>query len=253
VSKNSRRKLPKSGAPRLALDDDLKVGISLVRRAPARALLVVAVLAALLAGSAGERALSDDAPLCERFAAQSLARERAVTGAGAQVAVVGDSYSAGLGLARPARSWPSRLDGRVHVFGFSGSGFSARASSCPAVSYADRVGRALRGDADLVVVQGGLNDFDQPVAAVRAGVRRLLAAVGERDVVLVGPPAAPARAERAARVDAVLADEAERAGVPYVTTYHLDLDYLRDGLHLTREGHRDFGDAVAAALADLSR
>lgn len=227
------------------------MGILGVKTVPRAAVVVLVLLASVLAVHAAERAQSDDAPRCDRFTAQSITREGMVTGSGDKVVVIGDSYSAGLGLRDPVRSWPSMLDGRVHVHGFSGSGFSAQASPCALVAYADRAGRAVRGGTDLVVVQGGLNDYDQPTTAIRAGVRRLLEVVGERDVVLVGPPAAPARAERAAAVDAVLADEAERAGVPYVTTYHLDLDYLPDALHLTREGHRAFGAAVDEALAAI--
>jgi acyl-CoA thioesterase-1 len=66
--------------------------------------------------------------------------------------------------------------------------------------------------------------------------------------VLVGPPAAPRRAEGAGRIDAVLADVAAAADVPYISTFAWDLEYLDDQLHLTEVGHVAFGDAVAAAL-----
>src|SRR4051794_35680315 len=81
---------------------------------------------------------------CQRFAADSRERAATVTGTGQRVVVIGDSWSAGLGLDRSAVSWPSRLGGAVHVAGFSGSGFSAHASSCDRVSFADRAPRALR-------------------------------------------------------------------------------------------------------------
>lgn len=216
-------------------------------RAEVRAALVLVVLlAAVLTVWAADRAQSDDA--CAQFAAQSAERERLVIGAGRRVVVVGDSWSAGLGLREPGRSWPSLLEGRVQVFGFSGSGFSATASPCLGTSFAERARRAVRG-ADLVVVQGGLNDHDQPTAAVRDGVRRLLRVVGDRDVVLVGPAAAPSRVEGARRVDVLLSALAEEAGVAYVSTYDLALDYLADDLHLTARGHRELGHVVAAALA----
>lgn len=184
---------------------------------------------------------------CGRSAAESRVRADIVTGHGPRVVVIGDSYSAGWGLADPARSWPSALDGEVHVDGFSGSGFSAGASSCDGVAYADRV--AVASGADVVVVQGGLNDTDQPAADVRSGVRRLLGALRGYDVLLVGPPSAPSRAAAAARVDVLLASEASRAGVGYLSTLGLDLEYLDDDLHLTDAGHRAFGRAVARALA----
>ncbi|MBD8870632.1 SGNH/GDSL hydrolase family protein [Nocardioides donggukensis] len=228
------------------------MGVPGRRLLPLRIAVVVLVVVGTLSALVVTSAVSGDVSRCERFAAESSAREAQVSGSGERVAVIGDSYSAGLGLADPTGSWPSRLPGEVHVYGFSGSGFSARASSCGAVSFADRAERAtraLRGDNGLVVVQGGLNDHDQSDRAVRLGVRRLLEGLAGRPVLLVGPPPAPARARAAAHVDALLAEEAALAGVPYVGTYELDLPYLDDQLHLTPEGHRAFGDAVAAAFA----
>jgi acyl-CoA thioesterase-1 len=170
------------------------------------------------------------------------------------VVVIGDSWSAGLGLADSAASWPSRLPGRVHVAGFSGSGFSAGASDCGAVSFADRAPDALGPGTDLVVIEGGLNDVDQPSAAIVSGFARLMASlsgVPRRRVVVVGPASAPARAAGVDRVDLLLGALAEQYGVAYVRTRDLDLPYLPDGLHLTPAGHRAFGDAVAARIADL--
>jgi acyl-CoA thioesterase-1 len=211
--------------------------------------LLVAVLSGYVAARAG--ALGDR---CARFAAASSARAAAVTGSGPDVAVIGDSWSAGLGLADSSASWPARLPGRVHVAGFSGSGFSAHASDCGAVSFADRAPAAVRSGADLVVVEGGLNDVDQPSAAIVSGFARLmdsLADVPPGRVVVVGPASAPARAAGVARVDLLLGALAAQHGVAYVRTSDLDLDYLPDGLHLTPAGHRAFGDAVAARLDRL--
>lgn len=215
------------------------------------ALLVALLIAGWGATRAGGAATGPTvaADRCPRFLAQSLAREHLVTGRGAPVIVIGDSYAAGLGLTRPASSWPAQLSGRVHVFGFSGSGFSAGASRCQQVSYAERAPRALRTGPGLVVIEGGLNDWDQSDTALRSGLRVLLRRLAGRQVVVVGPPLAPARARGAARVDQVLSAECERAGTPYVTMVGLRLPYLADGLHLTPRGHRLFGAHVATALA----
>jgi acyl-CoA thioesterase-1 len=167
--------------------------------------------------------------------------------------VIGDSWSQGSGLADPDASWPSRLDGRVVVDGFGGSGFTAPASPCPDVAFALRVGRAVATDPDLVVVQGGLNDFDVSLTVVRAGAERTLRALDGHEVVVVGPAAAPRRAAGAARVDAVLAEVAAAAGVPYVRTAGWELEYLPDRLHLTPAGHQVFGDAVREALDGVGR
>lgn len=195
-------------------------------------------------------AQGDNVSKCQRFARESSAREAIVTGTGRKVVVIGDSYSAGLGLDDLARSWPRELPGEVHVHGFSGSGFSVAASPCGTVSYADRANRVIRNGADLVVLQGGLNDVRQPESALREGVRRVLARLDEAGlpVLVVGPVPAPARMPGAARVDAVLAQECERAGADYLSLIDLELDYLDGDLHLTQQGHREFGAAVAAGL-----
>lgn len=209
-------------------------------------LVVVATLVVHVAGRAGA-----DGDRCERFAADSVERAAAVSGSGARVVVIGDSWSAGLGLDRAATSWPSRLAGSVHVAGFSGSGFSRGASTCPGVSFADRAAAALRGGADLVVVEGGLNDVDQPDADIRSGFARLMRTLEGHRVVVVGPAAAPSRAAGVPRVDALLAALSHRYGVAYVRSTGVDLTYLDDRLHLTPAGHQVFGDFVAGRLADL--
>jgi len=207
--------------------------------------VLVAVVTLLVSG--GARGV--DAAHCAHLRTQSIAREQMVTGHGERVVVIGDSYSVGLGLREPAQSWPSRLPGRVHVYGYSGSGFGAHASGCPDVSYADRAPHALAGGAALVVVEGGLNDYDQPTAELRSGFRALARQLRGDHVLVVGPPDAPARAAAARRVDAVLRQEATRAHVRYVPMTGYRFTYLGDDLHLTPSGHRVFGDIVARYLA----
>ena len=213
--------------------------------------LVALLSAVLLVGSLlvfHLSAAATDARHCARLANVSAERAAADAGVGDSVVVIGDSYSVGLGLDRPAQSWPAQLDGRVHVAGFSGSGFSDRASGCDAASFADRAGEAIADGADLVVVEGGLNDFDQSAAAISAGFARLMHALDGKRVVVVGPVLAPSRAGEVPRVDRLLAGLARTAGATYIRTSGLELDYLDDRLHLTEAGHRDLGAYVAAAL-----
>lgn len=221
-----------------------------------RIVVVLVMLAGLLVVAGGAWSSGAQERRCDRLAAGRLERAAMVTGRGDTVLVVGDSWSAGRGLDDPAGSWPSRLEGRVHVDGFSGSGFSRAASPCAGRAYADRVDAALRRTGarpDLVLLQGGLNETDRPGDAIRAGVRRVLTRLHEHgvpteDVVILGPVAAPRRAAGVPRVEALLADEAERAGVRYLSVTDLELPYLPDDLHLTPAGHREFGEAVAALL-----
>ena len=210
-------------------------------------LLVLATVLTLFASSGG--ATGADAETCARFALQSQVRERLVSGHGDRsVVVIGDSYSVGLGLHDPQSSWPSRLPGRVHVYGFSGSGFSAHASPCRHVAYAARAPQALGAGADLVVVEGGLNDYDQPETALRSGFRALMRTLRGHEVLVVGPPSAPARAAAARRVDQVLREESKKHGVHYLSMARRRFGYLDDRLHLTPTGHQAFGAVVAHAL-----
>ena len=223
---------------------------SVRRRTVALGALLVLLLAGALVVPVADRARAS-ADRCDAFAAESRERAAEVTGSGQRVVVIGDSWSAGLGLEQLVGSWPSRLDGTVHVAGFSGSGFSAGASDCRRVAFADRAPAALRAGADLVVVEGGLNDYDQPEADIRAGFARLMQQLEGRRVVVVGPATAPSRAGQVPRVDALLAELATQQGVPYVRTSGLELSYLDDRLHLTAEGHEAFGDFVSEAIAGL--
>lgn len=224
-----------------------------MRDRPRRALLllvalVLAVGSTVLLNQPSADARGSELARCQQFRTDSVTRTSLVSGSGVRVVVIGDSWSAGLGQRDPRRSWPSRLPGRVEVFGFSGSGYSAGASHCGRVSFADRAAYAVRGGADLVVVQGGLNDVDQPTAAVRAGFEQLLRRLEGLDVVVVGPAAAPARARGVPRIDDLLARLAAEHDVAYVATSDLRADYLPDRLHLSAAGHAAYGDAVAARL-----
>ena len=189
---------------------------------------------------------------CQQHRLDARERGAIVTGKGQRVLVIGDSWSVGLGLDDLAGSWASRIPGEVHVSGFSGSGFSAGASGCGRVSFHDRTPTALGVRPRLVVVEGGLNDYDQPARAIDRGFRELMADLAGSRVVIVGPATAPLRAGAVPRVDERLAVLADLYGVPYVRTSDLDLDYLDDRLHLTEGGHREFGDAVADRLADVA-
>lgn len=213
--------------------------------------VVVLLLAALMGISAADRA-GAGATRCQQHRIDARDRAHLVTGEGPSVLVIGDSWSIGLGQDDLGSSWAGRLPGEVHVAGFSGSGFSAHASGCGRVSFADRAPTALTTRPDLVVVAGGVNDYDQPAAAIDSGFRDLMEALAGHPVVVVGPADAPSRTRAVPRVDALLARLTQEYGVPYVRTRDLDLTYLDDRLHLTEAGHRAFGDAVAERIAALT-
>ncbi len=216
---------------------------------PLLATLLALALVTALVLHLSDRASGKADGNCATLAEQSAERASVVVGSGSgrRIAVIGDSYAFGTGLERPRDAWPSQLSGRVTVDGFPGSGFSPKASPCPRVSYADRARAAARG-ADLVVVEGGLNDVDRRGMKIRAGFKRLIRALEGHRVVVVGPADAPARAQGVPRINALLAELSAEAGVRYLRMSYLDLPYLDDRLHLTEEGHRLFGESVADRL-----
>lgn len=223
-----------------------------LRRPTRRTTLVAALLTVLATVLVVQVADSAQArrERCDAHRQDSRERAGLVTGQGAPVTVIGDSWSVGLGVGA-ADSWPTRLPGEVHVAGFSGSGFSSEASSCGAVSYAVRAAAVVPAGAGLVVVEGGLNDADQPDSAIRQGFEALVRVLDQREVervVVVGPAPAPARGDAVPRVDRLLADLAAAAGTEYVSAAAWELGYLPDRLHPDAAGHREFGDLVAAAL-----
>ena len=222
-----------------------------VARQRALALLVCALLVGVVGVLTVERAIGTKPGRCAEFALQSRDRAAAVTGSGADVLVIGDSWTAGLGLSDLARSWPSRLPGRVHVAGFSGSGYAVGASSCgPQVSFATRAVAALRTvpAGTPVVVAGGLNDWDSSGEAIRAGFERLVTALDGHPVTVVGPADAPARSAYVPRVESLLEALCAEHGIRYVPVSDLRLDYLPDLLHLQPSGHATFGDEIARRI-----
>lgn len=191
--------------------------------------------------------------VCDSFRARAADRLATVTGSGPRVVVIGDSWSVGRGLVGNQRPWPAQLPGEVHVSGFPGSGYSEQdMARCGRVSLADRAPNALRQGADLVVVEGGLNDVNRSTASIATGFHRLMRTLRRYDTVIVGPPRAPKRGDGVVRVDRLLRRLSDRAGVPYVSTLDVRLPYLPDRLHPTAAGQVTFGRIVARRIAKVS-
>ena len=109
--------------------------------------------------------------------------------------------------------------------------------------------------ADLLVVEGGLNDWDRSDTEIRAGFARLMrvaraAGVDAHGRGRTGERTLP-RCEGPARRRAARGSCRSSTASATSSTADLDLPYLDDDLHLTATGHRLFGDAVASRLAAL--
>lgn len=172
-----------------------------------------------------------------------------VDGPGASALIMGDSYTEGALLERPAQGWAYRLVGaqgwNAFVDGIGSTGFVTE-SGCGNDAF---TARAEKMDgAEVVVIQGGLNDFRDDPSKISAAAKVLVAgAPGSARVVVVGPPAAPARPE-ALDIDISLSRGLEGTRAEYISTVGWELDYLPDGTHLTEDGHEIFAANVAAAL-----
>ncbi len=166
--------------------------------------------------------------------------------------ILGDSYSSGDLLEKRTDGWAYVLgeaegwDIRVAGVGYTGY---VNPGPCGSHVFASRISRATMDEPAMLIVQGGLNDWQAKPQDVEAAAGRLLKSVKDLPtVVVVGPPNAPARAEPMPEIDAALARAASAAGRQYISTIGWDLEFLPDGLHLTKAGHAKFASLVAAAL-----
>ena len=177
-----------------------------------------------------------------------------VTGDGSPVLVIGDSWSVGLGQDDLGRSWAGRLPGRgarrrllrVRVQ-------RPREHAADASPSHDRAPTALALRPALVVVEGGLNDYDQPAAAIDRGFRDLMADLAGHPVVVVGPADAPPAPRAVPRVDAPARRGSRRSTAsPTSARATSTSPTWTTGCTSPTDGHRDFGDAVAERIADLT-
>ena len=165
--------------------------------------------------------------------------------------VLGDSWTSGWRLDRPDDGFAYRLAAKegwsATIDGFANSGW-VNESWCGGERFDERI-EAIPADTELVLLEGGLNDVGDvgPVARETIGLIRSHAPSAR--VVVIGPPQAPSKpAASIEAIDAELRDAASQGGADYISTKGWGLEYLSDGLHLTRAGHLDFAEKVSAHL-----
>jgi len=184
-------------------------------------------------------------------------------GGGGSIYAIGDSWAAGL-HADPAHALvqdaADDLGMTATVDGESGSGYLAAPGGTS--TYPERAAAIPTGtSADIALVQGGSNDDRQDLtrlpAAVAATVDSVRAALPGARVVLLGPGPDPWPVTATqTRVDRILAVEAARLGVQYISPLQRgwftasDVDTIIDPAthHPTVEGDRILGGLLADAL-----
>ena len=191
----------------------------------------------------------------EALAARDQQLADPVTSGDRTVAVLGDSYTQGSGLAGPEEAWPTalgeRLGAEVVVDGVGSTGFTTAGLCPPAeITYGQRLD-ADPPDADVVVVQGGVNDalVGRPDAVAEAAADVLGDLEDVPVVVVVGPALVPtAEASDIATVDGALRQATDDAGRLYVPLLDAGIELLDDGLHPTVAGQQRIAELVAAAI-----
>ena len=178
------------------------------------------------------------------------------------IAVLGDSYTQGQGLSGPEKAWPAvlgeLLGAEVVLDGVGSTGFTTVGMCAPAeVSFAQRL-EADPPDADVVVVQGGVNDaiLGRPEEVADAAGDLLEKLEDVDTVVVVGPVAVPvADAADLAAIDAALQQATDDAGRVYLPLLNAGVALLDDFLHPTVAGQRWIAELVAAEIeaADTER
>jgi acyl-CoA thioesterase-1 len=175
------------------------------------------------------------------------------------VVILGDSLTAGLGLA-PDEAYPSLLQRRLAGEGLDVEVVNAGVSGDTSAGGLRRVDWALEGDVRVLVVALGGNDGLRglPVADLRAN----LAAIVERaqargvTVVLAGMEAPPnvgeAYTAEFRRAYRDVADRFDARLVPFLLEGVAGVDALnqRDGIHPTAEGARRIADTLWPAVRD---
>jgi lysophospholipase L1-like esterase len=182
------------------------------------------------------------------------------------LAVVGASFSAGVGAGRPAQAWPADLGRILHlkvaVSAVSGAGYVNLGAGRrgPFKAMAGRLNLA-RLRPELVLIQGGHNDINHPAGQVRQSVHALITQIrcesprSRIGIVSVFPtgdvPSAGARA-----TDRVIV-AAARAADPAVLVFdpiagHWDFPRIGDDLHPSPAGHLWIARKIAAGLAKIT-
>jgi lysophospholipase L1-like esterase len=245
---------------------------SLPRRSRALAITRVAatlVVGAMLGAGIGVAVVADPLASSELPPAEQAPVEPLATLPDRPTAlIIGDSFSEGVGASKPDAGWArtasDALAWRATIDAVGGTGFTKGNASDgrTGLTFANRIeAHAASGaDYDVVVLQGGLNDFLAPHREEVVATVRAVDAVRERwpdaAVVVFGPLEPLALGvQRSARLDAIR-EGAEEAGATFIDP-ELPAPWINernsvrfdsgDGLHFNDAGYA----FVAARFASV--
>jgi acyl-CoA thioesterase-1 len=191
--------------------------------------------------------------------ATSLANEPATAPkpTGPRIVVLGDSLTAGLGLA-PEEAYPAVLERRLRDEGFNYQVVNAGVSGDTSAGGLSRIDLALQGDVRVLIVALGGNDGLRglPVTQLKSNLSRIIERAQDRGarVVLAGMEAPTNWGDvytKAFRdVYPSLAQQYNVPLVPFLLEGVAAIPQLnqRDGIHPTAEGDRIIADTVWKVL-----
>jgi acyl-CoA thioesterase-1 len=186
---------------------------------------------------------------------------RAAPEAGRVIVALGDSLTAGWGVA-PDEAWPALIEQRLRREGYAYRVVNAGVSGDTSAGGLARLDWVLRARPEVVIVALGANDGlrGQPVASLRGNLAAILERLRERGVrtLLAGmrmPPNYGAAYTR--EYAAAFADLGRRADafMPFLLDGVAAVPALNqaDGLHPSAEGHRVIAERLWPYLVPLLR
>ncbi|MEV8023414.1 SGNH/GDSL hydrolase family protein [Microbacterium sp. NPDC080220] len=177
-------------------------------------------------------------------------------------AFIGDSYTAGDGLADKAKErWTHLLSAEKgwyeKNYGTGGTGYATAGPIDGADTYLDRLSR-ITDEPDIVFVSGGRNDDEGAYEpSVAEFFTALDAAFPDAEIVAIEPfYDSDPYPERLTQLGELVRDEVAKIGGTYIEgaggalTGHPEW-ILDDGVHPNAEGHRRLAESVAAAVPPL--
>jgi acyl-CoA thioesterase-1 len=224
------------------------------------------VVLALIAGVGGyllyehnvrtQQRLAFDCATLNRLTASTAAERAALTAqaSGPTAVFLGDSYTQGVGLSNIRDDYAyvtsAAMRWRAVLNAAGGTGY-VNGGPCSGRQFLARVPQIVALRPAVVVIQGGLDDYRSPKQKIERAAEQLYARLQHdlpsTSLVVVGPHSVP-KVSDVKPVIAALRTATSRAHVTYIDASSWRLSFEKDGIHLTVEGHRMYGQQLAAAL-----